>query len=191
MLFDEGLCLHHIQHDRRDTCPLGCPASGIKRNGIDQSVRRHFFESFLNAVLHIADRSNTARFLTPREVLIIAHDNDVISKSPLFQEIIIVIKVVGHIVVDGNDQPRPAAGNTDLTHKLHEIFSVCLAQSLDVHIDSVQFIILRLGNNLIDDARSALKGLQKSAADNALIVLEIVEDSPDLHSLFVGFLNIT
>ena len=190
MVLNKLAGLHHIQDLRSHLAVLGRPPPRIEGDTVDQAVRRHLLEGLQNSVFHIADRSDTARLLAAGKVLVVTHDHHIVGKGGLLLQVIIIIEIVGDIVVDGDNQARAPAGDTDLADKFHEILPVLGCQALYIDIDAVDLELLCLLHSLTDHPRSALERPQEFCIGDSVLVLEIIEDSPDLNISLVCHFHI-
>ena len=69
-------------------------------------------------------------------MLVVPHDHDVIREQALLLDPVVIIKVIRHIIVDGEYDPLPAAHDRELPDELYVVLAVIARNAFDVHIDA-------------------------------------------------------
>ena len=129
------------------------PDPGVERNCVDNLGRVNFLEGIDDTALNIAKRSYRAGLLGACVVLIIAHDDHIVSKYALFLQVVVVVEVHWNIVVHGKDKSVLSAGNGHLSHELNEGLAILRCHHLKVQVDSVDSKVKALINHVVNDVR--------------------------------------
>lgn len=83
-------------------------------------------------------------------MLVVSHDDHVVCHHALFCPVIVGRIRLGHVVVHGQHQIVAPALDGQLPDKLDEMDAGLTAQLLEIHVDAVQTVLDRLGNELGD-----------------------------------------
>ena len=126
-------------------------------------------------------------------MLIIAHDHHIVRKIPLFSQVIVVVELIGHIVVDGKHQSVGPAGNGQLSVKLHIAGARRGGDAFKIQVVAVIAVGLRIRHQPVDKALPV--GCPGEIFSGAEIrkssgLVEVIHHHPDLKPLFMGPLDI-
>ena len=184
MVGNKCLRLIHAVRLAGDTFRRRLPDSCVEGNTVDQLICSHIIEGLFDPVCHIVDRRDTACFLASAIVLIVAHDNDIIGKHALLINTVVVVEIIGHIVVYGENEPFLTALNRELSDKFNIVLTVILGDSLNIYIDTVNSHIPDGFHDSADHRASGFSGREKSLL-YAFGPVEIIKDRPDLQASLV------